>query len=148
MAKSVALSGLGKKKSSKKVLKTGSKKTLKPRLAFQQKTKLTAKPKGSLPSKAQKAMGFNFGQKVTRKPDVLSRFRSDGVVVIVKIDCDSHFFQLDEVAAEFWAEIDGRKSVDQISKILEQRHKTAKNLIRKEIPKLLQDLVKNELVEI
>ena len=79
--------------------------------------------------------------------NVISRRNSDNTFSIISIDNEENYFSLDGVAAEFWSMIDGKNSVQNISKKLFSKYDYSAKDFNASVEKLLKDLLKSKLIE-
>lgn len=77
---------------------------------------------------------------------IISRVNSDQTVSIVNLELDDVCFTLDGIAAEVWAEIDGEKSVEQISAKMIDKHHPPLKKFKLDLENLLKQLQEENLI--
>ena len=79
--------------------------------------------------------------------DVLARKNSDGTVAIMRLDEDSYYYTLSDIAAEFWSLIDGKSSIGAIKERLMAKYSPPAGIFDRDVAKLLSSLESARLIE-
>jgi hypothetical protein len=82
-----------------------------------------------------------------RNRDALFRKNPDGTLAILRLDNDEYYYTINGLAAEVWLMIDGKSSVEAISKKIVAKHSVPLARFQNDVHKLLQSLVKERLIE-
>jgi len=83
---------------------------------------------------------------LSRAEHTFNRSNKGNSVVIVRLDNDAYFFRLDDVAAEFWNLIDGKRTVTQICKLIQRKHAPPPDVLDRAVKLLLKDLKQHRLI--
>ena len=80
--------------------------------------------------------------------NLVSRTNEDGTVAVMSLELDDSIYSIDGVAAEVWDLIDGKRSIDQICRILLRKHSVSEERLRKDAGKLITSLRAARLIEV
>ncbi len=104
--------------------------------------------KKTTPKKTSKSKNMNAATVLKPAGEVLCRKNPDGGVSILHLGQDDVFYALDGVSAEFWSLLNGRDSIASITDRLKKKYNPPAGQIEKDVKKLVEDLMKEELVSI
>jgi hypothetical protein len=77
---------------------------------------------------------------------VLSRKTADGTIVVMRLDDQGYFFQINGIASQIWAAIDGKRSLDGILRRIAKELKIEPGQIEAQTLSFMKDLSKEKLI--
>jgi hypothetical protein len=81
-----------------------------------------------------------------KSSSVISRRNPDGTFALMHLEQEEHLFSLDGIAAEFWDLMDSRRSLEQIKRLLIQKHSPPLKRFELDLSKLIKSLRKADLI--
>lgn len=82
----------------------------------------------------------------TINSDVIAKKRENGDVLLVKLDDSDTYFSINGISCEIWNKIEQGSSTEEIEKYLSTKYKKDQQEAVKLFKKLINDLIKNDLI--
>ena len=78
--------------------------------------------------------------------DLIARKNQDGTVIIMKLDESTHFFKIDGIAAEVWANLAQRSTMGELLQAVKNKHPKHHAELDVDIPKFVLELLNKNLL--
>ena len=93
-------------------------------------------------------MNKKIGSFISCDPEYISKRRSNGDVLLIKLDESEVYFTLDGISADVWEELSGGASIEETEDRIIKKFPNEEKEIRTLMKKLIKDLTKNKIISV